>query len=89
MSEHLDVLTSEVALCVLLYALFRPLGATLALMLASFRLVMTAIHGANMLNQFVVLNLIGEGATAALLAGCTAWRCCSCLAMPRRPSRWP
>lgn len=62
------ILLSEVALCVLLYALFRPLGATLALMMASFRLVMTAIHGANMLNQFVVLNLSDVGATAALLA---------------------
>lgn len=62
------ILLSEVALCVLLYALFRPLGATLALMMVSFRLVMTAIHGANMLNQFVVLNLSGEGATTALVA---------------------
>lgn len=62
------ILLSEVALCVLLYALFRPLSATLALMMVAFRLVMTAIHGANMLNQFVVLNLSGEGATAALPA---------------------
>lgn len=62
------ILLSEVALCVLLYALFRPLGATLTLMMVSFRLVMTAIHGANMLNQFVVLNLSDVGATAALLA---------------------
>lgn len=62
------ILLSEVALCVLLYALFRPVSAVLALMMTAFRLVMTAIHGANMLNQFVVLSLSGEGATAALLA---------------------
>lgn len=62
------VLLSEVALCVLLYILFRPVNVALALTMASFRLVMTAIHGANMLNQFVVLNLSGESATVALLA---------------------
>lgn len=61
------ILLSEVALCVLLYALFRPLNATLALMMACFRLVMTAIHGMNMLNQFVVLNLSSADGTAALL----------------------
>ena len=58
------ILLSEVALCVLLYVLFRPVSVSLALMMTSFRLVMTAIHGANMLNQFVVLNLSGGGGTA-------------------------
>ncbi len=62
------ILLSEVALCVLLYVLFRPVSVSLALMMTSFRLVMTAIHGANMLNQFVVLNLSGGGDTAALFA---------------------
>ena len=62
------ILLSEVALCVLVYVLFRSVSVSLALMMASFRLVMTAIHGANMLNQFVVLNLSGEGGTAVPFA---------------------
>lgn len=67
-SEYV-VLLSEVALSVLLYVLLRPVRATLALIAAAFRLVMTAIHGINLLNSFLVLRLIGNTGTEAAFGG--------------------
>lgn len=54
---ELVVLVSEVALSVLLYVLLKPVSKTLALAAAAYRLVMTAIHGLNLLNYFFVLQL--------------------------------
>lgn len=48
----------DVALAVLLYVLLRPVSPTLALMAATFRLVQTAILGANLLNQYTALLLL-------------------------------
>ncbi|MDH3263081.1 MAG: DUF4386 domain-containing protein [Paracoccaceae bacterium] len=46
---------SDAGLAVLLYVLLRPAGPTLALMAMVFRLVQTAILGANLLNQQAAL----------------------------------
>lgn len=54
--------TTEVALAVVFYALFRHVHHTLALMQAFFRLAQAAALGINLLNQFMVLVLLsGEG----------------------------
>lgn len=68
-SEYL-ILLSEVALSVILYLLLRPVSNTLALIAAAFRLIMTAIHGANLINSFIVLLLLdGAEAQATFAAG--------------------
>jgi hypothetical protein len=67
--SEIVVLLSEIALCILLYVLFRPVSRTLALMMAVFRLVMTTIHGINLLNYFLVMLAVnGDGALAAFSA---------------------
>lgn len=59
------VLLSEVVLTVLLYSLFRTVNRTIALTAVAARLVMTVIHGANLLNYYFVLILLGDGSFAA------------------------
>lgn len=58
---ELVVLLSEIALSLLLYVLFAPVSRMLALTASVFRLVMTTIHGVNLLNYFFVLLLLGDG----------------------------
>jgi hypothetical protein len=57
--SELIVLLSEVVLSVLLYILLRPVNGTLSLLAAVARLAMTTIHGLNLLNYFLVLQLVG------------------------------
>lgn len=52
------VLLSEVALSVLLYVLLKPVNRTISLLAIASRLVMTTIHGLNLLNSFIVLSLV-------------------------------
>lgn len=52
------ILLSEIVLSVLLYGLFRAVNRTVSLITAVSRLVMTTIHGVNLLNYFVVLLLV-------------------------------
>ncbi|MCB0256420.1 MAG: DUF4386 domain-containing protein, partial [Anaerolineae bacterium] len=52
-------LLSEVVLSIVLYLLFRPVSKTLSLLAAVSRLVMTTIHGLNLLNYYFVLQLLG------------------------------
>lgn len=49
----------DVGLAVLLYVLLKPAGALLALAAMVFRLVQTAVLGANLLNQHMALVLLG------------------------------
>jgi hypothetical protein len=56
---ELLLLLSEVALSVLLYVLLRPVGKTLSLIAAAARLVMTTVHGVNLLGHVAVLLLLG------------------------------
>jgi hypothetical protein len=60
------VLLSEVALSVILYVLFRPAGQTPALLAAAFRLIMTAIHAANLGLYGAALLLLRGDLAAAL-----------------------
>ena len=55
------VFLCDVAVAVLLYMLLRPVSRTLSLMAAAFRLVGTAIYGANLLNQFAALHVLTGG----------------------------
>ena len=59
MGTELVLLLSEIVVSVLLYVLLKPVNKTLSLVAAVSRLVMTAIHGPNLLNHFVVLMLLG------------------------------
>ena len=49
---------SEIVLIVLLYILFKPVSKTLSLIAAFFRLAMTAMLGMNLLNKFIILQLL-------------------------------
>jgi hypothetical protein len=59
--DLITVLT-EVALSALLYVLFRPVNRNLALLMASFRLVYTAVLTVNVLNLFAPLRLLADEA---------------------------
>lgn len=52
------VLLSEIVLSVLLYFLLKPVNKTVSLIGAVSRLIMTAIHGLNLINYYFVLMLI-------------------------------
>jgi hypothetical protein len=54
---ELLLLLSEIGLTVLLYVLLKPVSNTLSLVAAASRLVMTIIHGANLLTHIIVLLL--------------------------------
>ena len=55
---ELIILLSEVALSIILYVIFRPVNQTLSLLAAVSRLIMTAVHGINLLNYVFVLLII-------------------------------
>lgn len=55
---ELVVLLSEVVLTIVLYVLFKPVNRTLSLLAAVSRLMMTAVHGVNLLNYAFVLFII-------------------------------
>lgn len=59
--SELIILLSEVILSVVLYVLLKPVGKTLSLAAAVSRLVMTTIHGLNLLNYYFVLQLLKGG----------------------------
>lgn len=64
--SELIVLLSEIVLSVVLYVLLKPVNKTLSLIAAVSRLAMTAIHGLNLLNYYLVLHLVnGSDAMAA------------------------
>ena len=56
--SELIVLLSEVVLSVLLYMILRPVNKTLSMIAAASRLVMTTIHGINLINYFFALLLL-------------------------------
>ncbi|MBZ0296639.1 MAG: DUF4386 domain-containing protein [Anaerolineae bacterium] len=63
--SELIILLSEVVLSVILYVLLKPVNKTLSLLAAVSRLVMTTIHGINLLNYFFVLLILGNPAYMA------------------------
>ena len=68
--SELIVLLSEIVLSIILYELFRPVNRTVSLLAAVSRLVMTTIHGLNLINYFFVLILLsGAGFLSVFDAG--------------------
>ncbi len=65
---ELVILLSETILLVLLYALFTPVNKTLSLLAATARLLMTAVHGVNLLNYVFVRLLVSPAFGAAFEA---------------------
>lgn len=64
--SELILLLSEVVLTLILYVIFKQVNKTLSLISAVSRLVMTTIHGFNVLNKmFVLILLSGAGYLAA------------------------
>jgi hypothetical protein len=60
--SELIILLSEVVLSLILYVIFKPVSKILSLTAAVSRLVMTTIHGFNVLNKiFVLVLLSGAG----------------------------
>jgi len=60
--SELILLLSEVVLSLILYVIFKPVNKTLSLISAVSRLIMTTIHGFNVLNKiFVIVLLSGAG----------------------------
>lgn len=66
--SELVVLLSEIVVTVLLYVLLRPVNKTLSLLAAVARLAMTTIHGLNLLNYFLVLQLLGGAGYLAVFS---------------------
>ena len=63
---ELVVLLSEVVLAVVLFVLLKPVDKTLSLIAAVSRLVMTTVHGINMINYFFAMLLVsGTGYLSA------------------------
>jgi hypothetical protein len=60
------VLLAEVVLSVILYVLLKPVNQTLSLLAMVSRLVMTTIHGLNLLNYYFVLLLLKGTAFATV-----------------------
>ena len=51
---------ADVAIAVVLYQLLKPLGRTLALLAAAFRMTQTAVIGLNLLNMFQAVRILGD-----------------------------
>ncbi len=56
--SELIILLSEIVLAVVLYMLLKPVSKTLSLVAAVSRLAMTTIHGLNLLNYYLVFQLL-------------------------------
>ncbi|MGH2352249.1 MAG: DUF4386 domain-containing protein [Chloroflexota bacterium] len=68
--SDIAIFLTEVILTGLLYALFRPVNATVSLMAALARIAMTVVQGVNVMNSIVVLLLLsGAGYLGVFAAG--------------------
>jgi hypothetical protein len=68
--SELIILLSELVLAIMLYVLLKPVNKTLSIIAAASRLVMTTIHGFNVINYFFVLILVsGAGFLSSFDAG--------------------
>ncbi len=66
---ELVILLSEVVLSVLLYFLFKPVSAVVSFVSAAARLMMTGIHGINLLNYFFVIQFAVNPDYAKVFSG--------------------
>ena len=60
-ATHIIILLCNIPLAVIFYDLFKVVSRRLSLLVVFFTLVATAIEGANVLNQFAPLTLLGGG----------------------------
>jgi hypothetical protein len=51
---------ADVALAIVLYQLFKPLGRTLSMLAAAFRITQTAVIGLNLLNMFQAVRIVDD-----------------------------
>jgi hypothetical protein len=58
---HIIILVCNIPLALIFYELFNVVNRRLSLLVVFFLLVGTAIEGANVLNQFTPLMLLGAG----------------------------
>ena len=58
---HIIILLTNIPLAVIFYDLFKVVSRRLSLLVVFFTLVGTAVEGANLLNQFAPLMLLGGG----------------------------
>jgi hypothetical protein len=61
LAAHIIILPCNVPLAVIFYDLFKVVSRRLSLLVVFFTLVGTAVEGANLLNQFAPLMLLGGG----------------------------
>jgi hypothetical protein len=57
---HMIILFADIGVAILLFVLLKPVSKTLSLVAASFRLIMVAIRGFNLINYFIVLLLVNK-----------------------------
>ena len=62
---ELVVLLCEIVLSIILYVLLKPVSNMLSLIAAVSRLIMTAVHGINLLNYFFVLLILTDSTYTA------------------------
>ena len=67
-AAELVLLLSEIGVSVLLYEIFKPVNQTIALIAAVSRLLMTVIHGVNVVTHFIVLILLSGAGYLAVFA---------------------
>ncbi len=68
----LVMIVSDILLAILFYQILKPVSATLSAIAAAFRLTQAMILGINLLNLYLVLELVGGAPYLAPLAGGTA-----------------
>ena len=57
--SELIILLSEVILSIVLYVIFKSVSKSLSLLATVSRLIMTTVHGMNLINYFFVITLLG------------------------------
>ncbi len=57
--SELIILLSEVILSIVLYVIFKPVSKSISLLATVSRLIMTTVHGMNLINYFFVITLLG------------------------------
>jgi hypothetical protein len=62
---HIIILLADLGVALLLYVILKPVNRTAALFAAAFRLIMVGIRGTNLINYFIVLQLLRGGSPMA------------------------
>ena len=65
---ELIIVLTEIALIVIMYKLLAPVNQTLSAIAAAFRGAMATIHGLNLLNYYIVFQLLNDGNIASVFS---------------------